>query len=141
MYTSYVCSSKSTQSVCAATTVEGITCTWSSPDCYFEDETALQSAIATSNTDPGSVAARAKETTCAAINQLNCPVEQNSTNWCYWGSSPFQQGREGCTVNPEKVYTDLCKSSATYSAPKSSASASQTFVLATALAASVACLA
>ena len=141
MHTEHVCG-YTQPSVCNVTTIEGITCERSGSDCRFEDWDLL-TAIATNNTDPGSVAARAKDTTCAAINQGNCPGEQTSTDWCYWGSGPFQQDGDAdrCTVNYLMVYTDLCKSSATYSAPKSSASASQTFVLATALAASVACLA
>ncbi len=90
-------------------------CEWNandSPQCFITDanNAIWNAAVASSNTDAGTVALREKFTACTNT-QSQCNAD--TTGWCKWGEQLIGS-TPACTVKFEKFYTDLCRSSATY---------------------------
>jgi hypothetical protein len=81
-------------------------------------------AVGSANTDPGTVALRAKDDACNAAGLTQAACEADSSGWCAW-TEPLILPTTGawsdrCVVNTTKFYTDLCRSSAMYSPTTSS---------------------
>ncbi len=99
------------------------TCEWHSTECALADSSATwRAAVGSANTDPGTVALRLKDNECNAAGLTQAACEADSSGWCHW-FEPLEYPTEPsdrCTVKTDKFYTDLCRSSATYSPTTSS---------------------
>ena len=116
-----------TSAACAADSA----CVWNaneSPQCSLSDtnDATWNAAVASSNTDAGTVALRQKATACTNT-QSQCNAD--TTGWCMWGEELIGS-TPACTVKVEKFYTDLCRSSATYTPSPARALGTSTTILA-----------